>query len=157
MNEQPPVVTEDPAVAALRQHITEYLDKEPGLLYERDSDGRFVVTHGSARVFIRPYLWEIPAQEIRFTCVHIFSPVASDIDTTAAEAMASFLAEENRKQMFGKFSLDLPQATVWFEHVLLGDFLDREELIVVVALVTKVADQYDDHIAQATRGKRAID
>ncbi len=157
MSDHTPAVTEDPAVVALRQRITNYLDQEPGLLYECDSDGRFLVTHGSARVFIRPYLWEIPEQEIRFTCVHIFSPVASDIDTTTSETIALFLAEENRKQMFGKFSLDLPQATVWFEHGLLGDFLDREELIVVVALVTKVADQYDDHIAQATRGKRAID
>jgi hypothetical protein len=135
----------------LRSQIAAYLDKAK-LDYQVGADGHYALREGTAAILIYPLVWRT------YTLVQLCSPVAQDIDLARLDAeFAFFLAEQNSRLMFGKFSLDKAQRTIWFEHVLLGDFLDAEELLVALEMVALTADQYDEHIAARSGGKRALD
>lgn len=141
--------TESETLAVLRQRITVYLD-EAKLEYHQGADGHYAIRKGTAVVLIYPVEWK------SYTLVQLISPVVQDI-THLNPDFAFFLAEQNNKLIFGKFSLDIPNKTVWFEHVLLGDFLDHDEFLVALEMVALTSDQYDEHIAEQSGGKRAID
>lgn len=139
---------------ALREKIANYLT-EAGVDYRTGADGHFAVREGTAAVLIFPVPWEGERGE-RYTLVQLISPVALDI-TRYDQELTKFLSEENHKLVFGKFSLDTDHATIWLGHVLIGDFLDKRELIVSYQMVARTADQYDEIIAGLAGGKRAID
>lgn len=141
--------SESEILAVLRQKITTYLD-QAHLEYHQGEDGHYAIRKGTAVVLIYPVEWK------QYTLVQLISPVVQEI-TRLNPDFAFFLAEQNNKLIFGKFSLDVSSKTVWFEHVLLGDFLDPDEFIVALEMVALTADQYDEHIAVQSGGKRAID
>jgi hypothetical protein len=135
----------------LRSKIAAYLDKAK-LDYQVGADGHYALREGTAAILIFPIIWR------NHTLVQVCSPLAQDVDVAKLDSdFVLFLAEQNSCLMFGKFSLDTTQRTIWFEHVLLGDFLDADELLVALEMVALTADQYDEHIAHRSGGKRAID
>jgi hypothetical protein len=142
-------MTESASIAALRERITRSLDQGQ-LTYALDARGNYHFRHGSTLVFIQPLEWH------ERTLVKIFAPLAVDI-SRADHELAFYLAEKNHMLLFGKFSLDLPRRSVWLEHTLPGDWLDAEELLMAVEIIAFIADEYDEQIAEAAGGKRAID
>lgn len=138
------------AMQGLRSRIKSFLD-QANITYRINADNNYLIKQGSTVVMIQPLQW----QNNR-TLVKVFAPVALNI-TRATPDLAFFLAEENRNLWFGKFSLDIPARAVWFEHVLLGDFLDADELLIVVRTIARDADAYDERIARESGGQRAID
>jgi len=136
-------------VEALRNKIQKYLSQK-NLSYEVKPSGELWVREGSTVVLIVPYDWN------EQTLVSVMAPVALDIKKVSAE-LTRFLVEKNNDLLFGKFSLNSEQNSIWFIHVLLGDYLDEEELFVAVAQVAITADEYDEQVSKMARGRRWVD
>ncbi len=143
------MTTEPKTVAALRSKVETYL-RQSNQSYKEGPDGAFLIASGSTFVAILPTQWG------ERTVVKLTAPVALDI-TKVTPQLTRFLAEKNNQLLFGKFSLDTEQKAVWYEHVLLGDFLDAEELLIAVALIAHTADEHDEQVSKMARGRRPID
>lgn len=133
----------------LRGKVENYLMQKQ-LSYEVKPNGTLWIRQGSTIVVVNPSDWG------ERTLVKLAAPVALDISKVTPE-LTRFLAEKNFELLFGKFSLDTNGKAIWYEHVLLGDFLDAETLFVAVAAVALTADQYDEEIAKMAQGKRVVD
>ena len=132
------------ALADLRTALESHLRGAFGGV-EVDSDNDFVVTKGSAKVFIRPL------EQGEFTLVRIWA--ITNVGVTIDGGLTRFLVTENAALPFGKFILDERGPSVQFGHTLLGDFLNREELEVAVGAVAERADEYDDRIKERFNGR----
>ncbi len=143
------MVSESPAIQELRRKIVAYLEHD-GTPYRVDEHGSYIFRYGTTLVFIQPLEWHT------YTLVKIFAPLAFEI-TRADRELAYVLTERNFNLVFGKLSLDLERRSIWLEHVLLGDFLDADELLVTLDVIAATADQYDEQIATIAGGKRIID
>jgi hypothetical protein len=134
------------ALTTLRSTIEKYLKESFGS-YLKDQNDNYVLHAGSARIFIIPLDW-IEGQ----TLIRILSPV--NREAQISDELTKFLGAENMKVIFGKFSLDPERRIVFFEHTLLGDFLNRKELEVAVKAIAVTADKYDDQIQAQFGGKK---
>jgi len=136
------------SLTRLRDHVVEILQRS-GVPY-LEQDGAFFVDRGTTRVTVLLCTWN------QYSVVRIYAPVASQF-VRVDEALTRFLACENNRVLFGKFSLDMEARCIWFEHALLGDFLDAEELLVALESVAAIADEYDEPIAAMSGGERFSD
>jgi len=136
-------------VEALRSKVETYL-RQRQLSYEVKPEGNIWIRHGSTIVVITLFEWN------ERTVVKLAAPVALNITNITPE-LTCLLAEENYRLLFGKFSLDTADNAIWYEHSLLGDFLDAEELFIAVGAVASTADEYDEQISKMAHGKRAKD
>lgn len=118
--------------------------------FERDPDWGYHGPFGSARVFVdvRPFLGES-------TVVRIASPVLSQVDLT--DALAVRALEIAASASFGRFSYLPERRELWFEHTLLGDALDPDELRLGTSTVARIADGEDDALASEFGGRRYAD
>ncbi|MDY7039322.1 MAG: YbjN domain-containing protein [Chloroflexota bacterium] len=143
------MANEAKTVEALRGKVETYLSQKQ-LSYEVKPSGSLWIRQGSTIVTINPIQWG------EQTLVKLAAPVALNV-TKITPQLTRFLVEKNYQLLFGKFSLDTEGNAVWYEHVLLGDFLDAEELFVAVAAVALTADEYDEQVAKMAQGKRVKD
>jgi len=143
--------TESKIVEELRSKVEKYL-RQKELSYEVKSGGTLWVRQGSTVVVVAPMQWGENEQ----TLVKLSAPVSLEIKKISPE-LTRFLAEKNNQLLFGKFSLDVKNNTVWYEHVLLGDYLDAEELFTSLAAIAITADQHDEKISKMSGGKRFAD
>jgi hypothetical protein len=134
------------ALATLKATIAKYLQESFGG-FLKDQNDNFVLQAGSARVLVVPLEW-VEGQ----TLVRVLALVNKD--GGPVEALAKYLVAENLKLIFGKFSLEPLGRMVFFEHALLGDFLNRKELEIAVKAVASSADKYDDEIQAQFGGKK---
>ena len=134
------------SIQELRQTIEQYLNE--GNVPFRDRGPRISVRRGSSAVFIRPNLW---AEQ--HTVVELLSPVLADIDESPA--LLSRLNEINKGLYFGKAYWH--DRGVWIAHNLLGDHVDRDELLAAVGVLGTVADRLDDDLKSEFGGTRWID
>jgi hypothetical protein len=118
--------------------------------FERDPAWGYHGPFGSARVFVdvRPFLGES-------TVVRIASPVLSRVDL--GDALALRALEIAAGAPFGRFSYAPERRELWFEHTLLGDALDPDELRLGTETVAGIADGEDDALAAAFGGVRYAD
>ena len=143
------MTNESKDIEALRNRVQTYL-RQKQLSYEVKPNGNLWIRQGSTVVVVDPRPWN------ERTLVKLMAPVALEISKITPE-LTRFLAEKNHQLLFGKFSLDTEGKAVWYEHVLLGDDLDAEELFVAVAAIALTADEYDEQVAKMARGKRVAD
>ena len=136
-------------IEVLRRKIETYFSQKQ-LGYEVKPNGEYWIRQGSTVVVIRPIPWN------ERTLVQIGAPVALEVTKITPE-LTRFLLEKNSELVFGRFSLSKDGKTIWYEHVLLGDFLDAEELFTGVVAVAITADQNDEQISEMAGGKRAAD
>lgn len=107
-------------------------------------DGTYAVDAGSVRVFvaIRPVETTV--------LVRVFS--ITNLDVPVDADLPRFLLQQNFTMAVGRFSLDVGQRAVWFDHVLgadeLGSALGR-----TIAAVAETADRYDDDIKARFGGR----
>jgi hypothetical protein len=134
------MATESKAVEALRSKIRTYL-RQKQVSYEVDyEDGTITARRGSTAVIIKPMEWG------ERTLVKLVAPVVLSV---------SKVTPKNNQLLLGKFSLDTKDDTnaVWYEHVLLGDSLDAEELSVAVEAIATTADEYYEQVWEMARNK----
>lgn len=143
------MVTESKTIELLRSKIETYL-RQKGLIYEVSPDGSYRIRHGTTLVLIQPAQWG------ERTLVKLLAPVSLNITLITPE-LTLFLMEKNDNLLFGKFALNTQSKSIWYEHTLLGDFLDVEELFVAVAAIASTADQYDEQVSTMAGGKRLVD
>ena len=139
-------MAESEAIKTLRATIEKYLKESFGG-YLKDPNDNYILQAGSTQVFIIPVDW-VEGQ----TLVRVMAVVNHGAPITAE--LTKFLAVENTKTVFGKFSLDPEGQAIVFEHTLLGDFLNRKELEVAVGSVAYISDKYDDEIKAQFGGKK---
>jgi hypothetical protein len=118
--------------------------------YELTGGGEYWVRHGSTLVVVRPL------QHAEVTMVRLAAPVAINVTKITPE-LTRFLLEKNHELLMGKFSLDTQDNTIWYEHALLGDFLDASELFVALAWVATKADEHDEQVSTMAGGRRIAD
>jgi hypothetical protein len=142
------VATESKAVEALRTRIRTYL-RQKQVSHEVDyEDGTVTALWGSVAVIIKPMDWG------ERTVVKLLAGVVLSVSSITPK-LTRFLAEKNNEVLFGKFSLDTKDDAnaVWYEHVLLGDSLDAEELAVAVKAVAEITDEYSDQVWEMAHEK----
>jgi hypothetical protein len=136
-------------VAITERRVRRLLDERLGG-FEHDPNWGYHGGFGSARVFVDV----LPVLEDS-TAVRASSPVVSDVDLVPA--LARRLLELQAQGAFGGF-LYLPnRREVWFQHVILGDDLDENELEAAIEVVAATADGCDDELTAAFGGKRYAD
>ena len=79
----------------------------------------------------------------------------SDVDL--GDELALELLRLASERPFGAYSYVPSRREVWFEHVILGDDLDRIELESAIEVVADTADGHDDQLAQRFGGRRYAD
>lgn len=136
---------EGPALGLLRERVEAYLRQGIGAC-QTDADGDYHVTCDSARVFICPRQWT----EER-TVVRIFS--ITNVELAPLPDLLAWLVTRNFRLTFGHFAYNDAEQSVWFIHNLLGDFLDRDELVTAVQMVATQANDHDDVIKEKFGGR----
>jgi hypothetical protein len=134
------------ALTTLKSTTAKYLQESFGG-FLRDQNDNFVLQAGSARIVISPLDW-IEGQ----TLVRVVALV--NMGGGPVEELSKYLIAENLKLIFGKFSFEPIAGMVFFEHTLLGDFLNRKEIEVAVKAIASTADKYDDELQARFGGKK---
>ena len=143
--------TEPKFVEELRAKVEKFL-REKKLNYQVKPNGTILVPQGSTVVAVLPTGWGEKDQ----TIVKLSAPVSMQITKITPE-LTRFLVEKNNELLFGKFSLDVKNNIIWYEHVLLGNYLDIEELFTALATIALTADKYDEEVSKMSGGKRYVD
>jgi hypothetical protein len=139
----------DERLARAEGHVERLLVSTYGS-FTRDPAWGYNGPFGSARVFVdvRPFLGES-------TVVRVASPVLSHVEL--ADALALRALEIADRSPLGRFSYLEERRELWFEHTLLGDALDPDELRLAVDTVSRIADSEDDALASSFGGLRYAD
>jgi hypothetical protein len=118
--------------------------------FQRDPAWGYNGPFGSTRVFVdvAPFLGES-------TVVRVASPVLSRVELTPELALRALAIADGSP--LGRFSHLAERRELWFEHTLLGDALDPDELHLAVETVARVADGEDEALAAAFGGLRYAD
>ena len=133
------------AVRALRVKLEAYLGDLPGG-YRRQESGAYAVRVGDADVYVSPAAWTEDS-----AVVTLFSYTNEEV-AVSFETLAT-LNRLNSKLTFGNYVLDERTRFVAFEHALLGDYLDPEELRAAVYAVAGGAMFYAEEIRKAGGGR----
>ncbi len=139
------------SLADVKEKVQRTLAREFGTI-SVDSDGDYWVTAGSARVYVSVREW------VERTIVDVFAQ--TNFGLTPSPELYEWVAKHSSSYRFGHVSLvDLGDgsARIDFRHMLLGDFLDPEELLVAVRAVGFTADEIDDEIKDQFGGRRFYD
>jgi len=72
------------------------------------------------------------------------------------QELAVFLLRENENMRFGGFSLG-DDGTIFFNHNVVADTIDKDEFKSAILAVVTTADAYDERIVERWGGQRAQD
>lgn len=138
------------AVKACYEKVSVWLKELFGEMVEaREDFPGFGLAMGSAYCQIAIYPWGDTNSTI--TCR---SYVVTGAETTPE--LMKYLLRESADLRFGKFGLD-EDGDIVFEHTIVGNTVDKEEVRALVRAVIWTADEYDDKIVARFGGERAID
>lgn len=137
------VIEDSTATAALREKLDGYL-RSTSVGVSVDGEGDFMVPYGSGITWVRPVDWT----EGR-TLVRVWS--ITNVDLPLDGELTRFLLTANAQIVFGGFRLEPP--AVILVHYLLGDYLNRNELLTAVAAVATTADHYGPEIKARFGGR----
>jgi hypothetical protein len=143
-------VAADQGLMVLRDKVGRYLS-EAFAGVELAADG-FTFRQGSARVFIGCMAWGE-----RWTGVSIQVPLLFRVPFS--DELCRFIAFNPPDFRFGNLWLrESPERDgtleILYTHELLGDYLDREELLLAVGTVTAAADYLDNELQRRFGGER---
>ena len=136
-------------LTSLRAKVQQYLTQNFNNV-NIDRDGDFSLRHGSARIFVRP----VTRESVDWTWVNLWVPVLLEIKEIPA--LFEYVALHADDFIFGhlhavRFDEGI---TIGLRHVLLGDYLDEEELLHAVGGLLNSADNLDDELKAQFGGKR---
>ena len=115
--------------------------------YEQVGD-RYEVPYQSTRIVVHPLDWTKGR-----TILRIIAPIVMDVEPVME--LYKRLAELNNTTTFGKFFLR--DGTVFIEHNLLGESLDKEEFRAALASVAHHADRLDEALVAEFGGRKWSD
>lgn len=108
-------------------------------------DGTYAVDAGSVRVFVAVRLAETTVLVRVFSITNLDVPVDGDLPR--------FLLQQNFGLALGRFSFDVAQRAVWFDHVVGAEELDDATLSRTIAAVAQTADKFDDEVKARFGGR----
>jgi hypothetical protein len=133
------------AVAMLREKLDGYL-RHALANVSVDDEGDFMVLFGSAVTWVRPVDWTEGRTLARvWSITNIGLPVDGEL--------TKFLLAANARLMFGGFRLDPSPPALMLVHCLLGDYLNRNELLTAVAAVATAAEHYGPEVKTRFGGR----
>ncbi len=135
-------------IALVKQKVQNILAEGGGITI--DSDGDFSDAFGSARVFCR--VREIG--EDKGTIVETWAPLLREVQPTPE--MYEYLMKRSDDWLFGHptvFDKDDGTVSIFLVHRVLGDFLDRDELMWAFYGLGSAADKLDDELKAKFGGK----
>ena len=118
--------------------------------YLCDDHGSYLIGLESARVFVVP-TWLDDDK----TVVRVFAITNLDVPVTAE--LTSFLVSKNLEFVIGAFALDVEHGAVWFNHNLMGNYTQPEELEATIAAVAETAAHLDDEIKSRFGGRLYVE
>jgi hypothetical protein len=113
-----------------------------------DRDGDFTFREGSTRLFISVQPFGVASASVR-----IVAPIISE--APASPELYKFIACEGSYK-FGHLTCQEKdgKVSILFNHTLLGDFLDPDELKLTAFLMARTADELDDAIVTTFGGRK---
>ena len=113
-----------------------------------DRDGDFTFREGSTRLFISVQPFGEASASVR-----IVAPIIND--APASPELFKFIATDGSYK-FGHLTCHEKngRVSILFNHTLLGDFLDPDELKLAVFLMARTADELDDEIVKKFGGRK---
>lgn len=119
----------------------------------------YAIERGSTRVNIEVREWGKDPQGEPSSIVRIWAPLVRDLAPTPE--FYHWAATEGQKFLFGTVTVvdseDGSTCFVAFDHTLLADYLDPDELVQAVVAVAVTADDLDDTVREKFGGKRYAD
>ncbi len=136
-------------VASARERVERFLRERYGE-FDDDPHWGYHGPFGSARVFctVGHYLETS-------TAITVASPVLNGVEMS--DGLALDVHEVALRSPLGRFALSAEYGELWFEHAVLGDDLDPDELHSAIEVVAITADSEDDRLKQAYGGRRYAD
>lgn len=127
----------------VQRWLTEFLSR-----IEVDRDGNFTFQHGTSRVFVSVRDW---AED--HVVVRVYAP--TNFDVPPSPELFRFVATNADSRIFGRLSATERDTGVMiaFDHVLLGDTLDPDELRLAVIAVAGTAEGIDKEIRDKFGGR----
>jgi hypothetical protein len=142
-----------PDIATVKEKVQAYLTSQGPV--QIDSSGRYSLQWESCRVFVE--VVEHPNGDV--TLVKIVAPILFEVPITPD--VYEYVALHADDWFFGSLGLwpndDKSAGMLVMGHALLGDFLDKEELMYAVFGVGGTVDELDDELQAKFGGKRFID
>ncbi len=148
-----------PDVVQLKERVQRLLIDQNGSV-SIDRDGDFFIRQGSAVVYVRVMPWGDTS-----TLVKVWSILVTSVPLTPE--VYRWVAVEGQCYWFGHARVvendpvagepvtgGVPAGRIQFEHVLLGDVLDADELEAAVRGVWSAADDLDDELVARFGGTR---
>ena len=122
-------------------------------------DGGFALPMGSTVVYVEIKEWTPDTEGNPRSLVYLWSPLAREVPVTPD--LFEWVATEGRSKWFGGVAIrkneDGKTAFITYDHTLLGNFLDPDELSTAAAMVGWTADDLDDMVTTKFGGKRYTD
>ena len=117
-----------------------------------DSDGDFVIPNDSAVAFVgvRPWGEEVVVHVTAFMLMDV--PLSPELYEWVATEGSYFFGHVRVKREEGAAT-----GTLIFSHCLLGDFLDKEEMLNALDSVAILANDLDDKLQSRFGGRRFIE
>jgi hypothetical protein len=113
----------------------------------QDEDGDYVLDFGHTRVFVAPRALPGPPPPV----VRVFA--ITNAGVTLSSELGLFLSRLNFSLMFGRFSIDAENTSVWFDETLLGEHVTAEELRFTIEMVASTGNEWDQKIASMFGGQ----
>ena len=113
----------------------------------QDADGDYILDIGHVRVFVAPR--SLPGRPPPI--MRVFAITNAGVNLTPE--LGLFLSRLNFTLMFGRFSIDTDNASIWFDETLLGEHVSEEELRFTIEMVAATANEWDQKIAAMFGGR----
>lgn len=141
-------------IESVKQRVQSYLTSEGPV--NIDAQGRYSLAVGSTRVFVEVADYSNGEMSV----VKVVAPILFNVPITPS--LYEYVALHADDWTFGSLGLwpdgdDLQQGSLMMRHSLLGDYLDKDELLYAVYGVGSVADNLDDDLATRFGGVRFED
>lgn len=139
------------SVLVVKDKVQRYLADFLGTA-SMDGDGDFFVNNGSSVTFIRVSEWHDDIALIK-----VWSILLRNVPLTPE--LFRWVAVEGQEYFFGHARVvvnDDGTGRVQFEHVLLGDYIDAEELRAAVVGIAGSSDDLDDELQAKFGGEKFI-
>ena len=123
----------------------------------RLANNGFAIPYESTVAFVEIREWIKDQDGNPRTVVYVWAPIGRDVQPSPE--LFRWAAIEGRQQLFGGVTVAEADELllVVFDHSLLGDYLDPDELTTAVAAVVLAADDMDDIVRDRFDGKRYTD
>jgi len=119
----------------------------------------FAVERGSTRVNVEIKDWGKDTKGDPSSIVRLWAPLVRELKPTPE--FFQWAAVDGSRFLFGSVTVLLnettPDAFVVFDHSLLADYIDMDELCGAVAVIASTADDLDDVVHDKFGGKRYTD